>query len=118
MKVVAASRLRRAQEALLNARPYHDTLERVADSLLLAAPEATAPAENAKRAILIVVGASDRGLCGGYNAKLLRLPEEPAREPQSRGLEGKFFPICRKGVTNVWGARRRPSVAPASNGPR
>ena len=39
MKLVAAARLRRAQEALLNARPYHEALKRVADSLLLSAPD-------------------------------------------------------------------------------
>src|SRR5260370_2736777 len=101
MKLVAASRLRRAQEARRNARPYHDTLKRGAVSLLLSAPEATAPAENAKRAILIVVVASDRGLCGGYNANLLRLAEERAREAHSQGLEVKFFAIGRKGLAHL-----------------
>ena len=47
MKLVSAARLRRAQEALLNARPYHEALKRVADSLLGSAPDAMAPVENA-----------------------------------------------------------------------
>lgn len=118
MKLVAASRLRRAQEALLNARPYHDTLKRVADSLLLSAPEATAPAENAKRAILIVVVASDRGLCGGYNANLLRLAEERAREAQSQGLEVKFFAIGRKGLDHLRRAKAPLDGDRVNNAPR
>jgi F-type H+-transporting ATPase subunit gamma len=118
MKLVAASRLRRAQEALLNARPYHDTLKRVADSLLLSAPEATAPAENAKRAILIVVVASDRGLCGGYNANLLRLAEERAREAQSQGLEVKFFAVGRKGLDHLRRAKAPLDGDRVNNAPR
>src|ERR1700730_12131418 len=118
MKLVAASRLRRAQEALLNARPYHDTLKRVADSVLLSAPEATAPAENAKRAILIVVVASDRGLCGGYNANLLRLAEERAREAQSQGLEVKFFAVGRKGLDHLRRAKAPLDGDRVNNAPR
>ena len=49
MKLVAAARLRRAQEALLNARPYHEALERVADSLFATERAALGPAEDAKR---------------------------------------------------------------------
>jgi len=98
MKLVAASRLRRAQEALLSARPYHEALKRVADSLLASAPETIAPAENAKRAALLVVVASDRGLCGGYNANLLRMAEETGRRARNDGLEVKFFAVGRKAL--------------------
>src|SRR5215472_16441722 len=73
MKLISAARLRRAQEALLSARPYDEALKRLADSVLLTAPELTAPAENAAGRILIVVVTSDRGLAGGYNVNLLRL---------------------------------------------
>jgi F-type H+-transporting ATPase subunit gamma len=98
MKLVAAARLRRAQEALVNARPYHEALKRVSDSLLASAPETVAPAEDAKRAALIVVVASDRGLCGGYNANLLRMAEETARRVRGEGLEVKFFAVGRKAL--------------------
>jgi F-type H+-transporting ATPase subunit gamma len=98
MKLVAAARLRRAQEALVNARPYHEALKRVSDSLLASAPETAAPAEDAKRAALIVVVASDRGLCGGYNANLLRMAEETARRVRGEGLEVKFFAVGRKAL--------------------
>ncbi len=98
MKLVSAARLRRAQEALLNARPYHESLKRVADSLLGSAPDAAAPAENARRVALILVVASDRALCGGYNANLLRMAEETARKCAAEGLEAKFFAIGRKAL--------------------
>jgi F-type H+-transporting ATPase subunit gamma len=98
MKLVSAARLRRALEALLNARPYHETLKRVAGSLLGSAPEAMAPAENAQRVALILVVTSDRALCGGYNANLLRMAEETARTKAAEGLEPKFFAIGRKSL--------------------
>jgi len=98
MKLVSAARLRRAQEALLNARPYHESLKRVADSLLGSAPDAMAPAENAQRVALILVITSDRALCGGYNANLLRMAEETARRCAAAGLEPKFFAVGRKGL--------------------
>jgi F-type H+-transporting ATPase subunit gamma len=96
MKLVSAARLRRAQEALINARPYSEALERVANSLLVSAPDAAAPAENAARAKLIVAVASDRGLCGGYNANLLRLAEQVARQARGDGFEPRFFAVGRK----------------------
>lgn len=98
MKLVSAARLRRAQEALLNARPYHESLKRVSDSLLGSAPEAMAPVENARRTALILVVTSDRALCGGYNANLLRIAEETARKSAAEGLEVKFFAIGRKAL--------------------
>jgi F-type H+-transporting ATPase subunit gamma len=98
MKLISAARLRRAQEALLSARPYHEALKRIADSVLLTTPELAAPAENAAAKILIIVVASDRGLAGGYNVNLLRLAEHEARRGQSRGLEGEFFAIGRKAL--------------------
>jgi F-type H+-transporting ATPase subunit gamma len=98
MKLISAARLRRAQEALLSARPYHEALKRVADSVLRMAPELIAPAENAASRILIIVVASDRGLAGGYNVNLLRLAEQEARRGRSSGLEGEFFAIGRKAL--------------------
>jgi F-type H+-transporting ATPase subunit gamma len=98
MKLVSAARLRRAQEALLNARPYHEALKRVADSLLGSAPDAMAPAENARRVALILVITSDRALCGGYNANLLRMAEEVARRCAAEGIEARFFAVGRKAL--------------------
>ncbi|MBF6568256.1 MAG: ATP synthase F1 subunit gamma [Candidatus Binataceae bacterium] len=96
MKLVAAARLRRAQEALLAARPYHEALHRVAGSMLSAERAALAPAEDARPAGLILVIASDRGLCGGYNANLIRRAEEEARRLRAEHLEVNLFAVGRK----------------------
>jgi F-type H+-transporting ATPase subunit gamma len=98
MKLISAARLRRAQEALLSARPYHEALKRVADSLLLTAPLATAPAENAAARMLIIVVASDRGLSGGYSSNLLRIAEGEARRGHDGGQEALFFAVGRKAL--------------------
>ncbi|MBV8451036.1 MAG: ATP synthase F1 subunit gamma [Deltaproteobacteria bacterium] len=101
MKLISAARLRRAQEALLSARPYDEALKRVADSVLLTVPELIAPAENAAGRILIVVVTSDRGLAGGYNINLLRLADQEALHRRSRGLESEFFAIGRKALDHL-----------------
>jgi F-type H+-transporting ATPase subunit gamma len=98
MKLISAARLRRAQDALVSARPYHEALKRVADSLLLTAPSATAPAENAAPTMLVVVVASDRGLSGGYSSNLLRLAEQEARRGRGSGKEPQFFAVGRKAL--------------------
>jgi F-type H+-transporting ATPase subunit gamma len=98
MKLISAARLRRAQENLLNARPYHEALKRVADSVLSTAPEVIAPAENAARKALVIIVASDRGLAGGYNINLLRLAEQEARRGRSNGVEAEFFAVGRKAL--------------------
>jgi len=98
MKLVAAARLRRAQEALLAARPYSQALARVADSLLTSEGVNIAPPEGARKAALIAVIASDRGQCGGYNTNLLRAAEESLRAAQREGLAGGYFAVGKKAV--------------------
>ncbi len=109
MKLISAARLRRSQEALLSARPYHEALDRVADSVLGTAPELAAPAENAAATVLIIVVASDRGLAGGYNVNLLRLAEQEAHRRHSRGMAAEFFAIGRKSLDHF--RRTRQSLA-------
>src|ERR1700687_2503755 len=96
MKLVAAARLRRAQEALLNAAPYHEGLRAMAASVLNAESFVLAQPENAAPASLMIVVGSDRGQCGGYNANLIRKAEEEARRLASEGLEVKLFAVGRK----------------------
>ncbi|HVN88477.1 MAG TPA: ATP synthase F1 subunit gamma [Candidatus Binataceae bacterium] len=117
MKLVAAARLRRAQEALLNARPYHEALKRVADSLLLSAPEVAAPAENATRATLMIVISSDRGLCGGYNTNLIRAAETEMRRLRQEG-EVRLFGVGRKSVEHFRRSRQELDGERTNNSPR
>ena len=80
LKLVSAARLRRAQEALVNALPYSEALARVADSLLTSEGISVGPVEGAQKRSLLVVVASDRGLAGGYNSYLFRAAEAAQRE--------------------------------------
>ncbi len=101
MKLVAAARLRRAQEALQNASPYHQALVRVADSLFATERAALGPAEDAKREALVVVIGSDRGLCGGYNANIMRAAEDEARRAERDGMKVKFYAVGRKALDHL-----------------
>lgn len=101
MKLISAARLRRAQDALQSARPYHEALVRVADSLFATERAVLGPAENAKRQALVVVIASDRGLCGGYNANLMRTAEDEARRAAHDGMEVKFYAVGRKALDHL-----------------
>src|SRR5262245_14788462 len=99
MKMVAASRLRRAQERIQHARPFATEMHRVLDSLAsrvdqtehpLLDPRLT-PQANGK-ALLIVVSA-DRGLCGSFNTNVIKaattfILEDPARHV-ALGLVGR-----------------------------
>jgi F-type H+-transporting ATPase subunit gamma len=75
MKMVAAAKLRRAQTAILAMRPYAQKFRDVMRSFALRTREKAHPifnkVENIKRRALIVV-ASDRGLCGGYNTNIIK----------------------------------------------
>jgi F-type H+-transporting ATPase subunit gamma len=101
MKFVAAARLRRAQEALLSARPYHDTLARIAQNLFATERSALAAAEGAQPEVLITVIGSDRGLCGGYNANLIRKAEEEAARVRGQGIAVKFNVVGRKPLDSL-----------------
>jgi F-type H+-transporting ATPase subunit gamma len=118
MKLISAARLRRAQEALLSARPYHEALKRVADSVLKTVPELAAPPDNAAPKILIIVVASDRGLAGGYNVNLLRMAEQEARRRRSEGLQGEFFAIGRKALDHFRRTRQPLAGERINNIPR
>src|ERR1700691_2101075 len=118
MKLVAAARLRRAQEALLNARPYYEAYKRVSDSLLGSAPDALKPPEDAANVRLLVVITSDRGLCGGYNSNVIRMAEETMREAKAAGREVQLFTVGRKGLDHFRRIRANLVGDRVNNSPR
>jgi F-type H+-transporting ATPase subunit gamma len=118
MKLVSAARLRRAQEALNNARPYGVALARVADSLLTSEGVRLAPSAGAKPASLLIVVGSDRAQCGGYNSFVLKLAEETRREISSRGLEAAIFPVGRKPTDHYRRANIKTAGSMVDNTPR
>ncbi len=102
MKVVAASRLRRAQDQAEAARPYAQRMERVLASLaarmagLPSAPPLLVGTGN-DATHLIVVATSDRGLAGGFNASILREARRRVRELDAAGKRVLILTIGRKG---------------------
>jgi F-type H+-transporting ATPase subunit gamma len=101
MKMVAASRLRRAQEQAEAARPYSARMERMLASLagnlrgMANAPRLLA-GTGEERTHLLVVAGSDRGLAGGFNASILRETRRTVRALVADGKEVKLLTIGRK----------------------
>jgi len=77
MKMVSAAKLRRAQEAALLARPYADKMNEILINLSARVSRSAHPllAIREEKRIQLVLVTSDRGLCGGYNANLVRAAE-------------------------------------------
>lgn len=82
MKMVAASRFRRAQERILGARPYHRQLVRVMQGLASRVDDASHPLfaqrdlERPGAKVLLVVITADKGLCGAFNTNLIKLASQ------------------------------------------
>ena len=102
MKMVAAAKLRRAQEQAEASRPYAQRMDRMLGSLAAAAAgQAGAPkllaGSGSDQTHLILVATADRGLCGGFNSSIVREARNLARELMDQGKTVKFFCIGRKG---------------------
>ena len=102
MKVVAASRLRRAQEQAEAARPYAQRMERVLGSLaarMVGLPNAPPLLVGTGRdqTHLLVVATSDRGLAGGFNASILREARRRIRDIEAAGGKIMILTVGRKG---------------------
>ena len=82
MKVVAASRLRRSQERIFNARPYARQMLALLESVAARLDQQQHPllARRPERKILQVVVTADRGLCGAFNANVIRTSQNYIRD--------------------------------------
>ena len=102
MKMVAASKLRRAQEQAEAGRPYADRMERMLTGLAAVAsvagqgPKLMAGTGKSDVHLLLVI-TSDRGLAGAFNATVVREARRQIRELQGRGKTVKLFTVGRKG---------------------
>ncbi len=97
MKMVAAARLRRAQENILNARPYSKKIAEVLQHLLSSEKNFNNPffTEREIKKVAVVVVTSDRGLCGSFNMSVIRTVEEIAKGALSLfNNEGNLFLYC------------------------
>ncbi len=105
MKMVAAAKLRRAQEQAEAARPYAERMERMLGSLaasVAANPESAPPmlgGTGKDDTHLIVMISSDRGLCGGFNSNLVRQANKMVAEMEAAGKTVKLIVVGRKGVS-------------------
>ena len=101
MEMVAASKMRRAQERMRMARPYGEKIRNVAAHMSEANPEYRHPfliqRDTVKRIGIIVITA-DKGLCGGLNTNVLRLALTQIREWQAEGEEIEACAIGTKGL--------------------
>lgn len=98
MEMVAASKMRKAQEAMAATRPYAERIRDVIGHLAKARPEyknAYMEEREPKRVAFIIIS-TDRGLCGGLNAGLFRVIAQAAREWRQKNVEISFCLIGRK----------------------
>jgi F-type H+-transporting ATPase subunit gamma len=112
MKMVAAAKLKRTQDRILAARPYALKMREAIRGLSRRINRDVHPLlkRREERRIVIVVVTSDRGLCGAFNANVLRTAQHALQEFQSRGAEVEVAVIGRKGRDffrrRAWKVRR------------
>ncbi|KAI7746793.1 hypothetical protein M8C21_007700 [Ambrosia artemisiifolia] len=101
MKLVAAAKVRRAQEAVVNARPFSETLVEVLYSIneQLQTEDVDVPLTNVRpvKKVALVVVTGDRGLCGGFNNFILKKAEARIRELKTLGLDYVVISVGKKG---------------------
>ena len=101
MQMVAAAKLRRAQEAAEAARPYSERMAAVLANIAGAVDAVDAPplmtGTGKDDVHLLVVATAERGLCGGFNSQIARLAREHARKLLAEGKTVKIITVGKKG---------------------
>ena len=101
MQMVAAAKLRKAQEAAEQARPYADKMSLVmnkitsSDNVSSSSPLLTGNGNN--NIHLIIIATSERGLCGAFNSSIVRLAKNHINKLKSEGFQIKILTIGKKG---------------------
>ncbi len=101
MEMVAASKMRKAQDRMRAARPYSDKIGNIAANLSKANPEYQHPfmvSNGQAKAVGFVVVTTDKGLCGGLNTNLLRAVTTKLKDLESTGLKPEVVAIGNKGL--------------------
>ncbi|EFA71626.1 H+-transporting two-sector ATPase, gamma subunit [Raphidiopsis brookii D9] len=100
MRLVAAARVRRAQEQVIATRPFADRLAQVLYGLQtrLKFEDVDLPLLKKRevKSVGLLVVSGDRGLCGGYNSNVIRRAENRAKELKAEGLDVTFVIVGRK----------------------
>ena len=102
MKMVAAAKLRRAQEQATAARPYAEAMDKILASLGASFQGATGgprllAGTGSDQVHLVIVATGDRGLCGGFNSTIVREARRQIRALLNEGKTVKIFCVGRKG---------------------
>ena len=101
MKMVAAAKLRRAQEQATAARPYAEAMDKILASLGASFKGGTGPrllaGTGSDKVHLVIVATGDRGLCGGFNSTIVREARRTIRALVAEGKTVKIFCVGRKG---------------------
>lgn len=101
MKLVAAAKVRRAQEAVVNGRPFSETLVEVLYSIneQLQTEDVDVPLTKNRpvKKVALVVVTGDRGLCGGFNNAILKKAEQRISELKGLGVEYTVVSVGKKG---------------------
>jgi len=101
MEMVAASKMRRAQDRMVASRPYAEKIRDVVSHLVHANPEyrhSFMASERDRRRIGYIVVSSDRGLCGGLNNNLFRILIREIKAQRDKGVEADFCTIGTKAL--------------------
>jgi F-type H+-transporting ATPase subunit gamma len=102
MEMVAASKMRKAQDRMRAARPYSDKIRNIAANLATANPEYTHPflvqAKDGAKAVGFIVVTTDKGLCGGLNTNVLRMVTSKMRAIEADGNKIEAVAIGNKGL--------------------
>jgi F-type H+-transporting ATPase subunit gamma len=103
MKLVAAAKVRRAQDAVLATRPFSETLQSVFGGLInRLGPEATdlpLLTQREVNKVTLVVITGDRGLCGGYNSFMIKKAEARYKELEAQGINVDMITIGKKAIS-------------------
>ena len=119
MELIAASRIVRSQQRVLAARPYSEQILNVLHHLSTGGAGSASPllqpvVDADVRAIAYVVVAGDRGLCGGYNANVIRAAESSMKREKAAGREIVLITVGKK--VEAYFKFRRYEIAAAVNG--
>jgi F-type H+-transporting ATPase subunit gamma len=118
MRLVAAAKVRRAQEQVTATRPFADRLAEVlyglAERLQFESQDLPLLKKREVRTVGLLVVSGDRGLCGGYNGNIIRYAENRAKEIKAEGLNYKFVLVGRK-ATQYFQRRDQPIDATYTN---
>jgi len=102
MKLVAAAKVRRAQDAVLATRPFSETLQSVFGGLIqrLGGEAIDLPllTQREVKKVTLCVITGDRGLCGGYNSMMIKKAEARFKELEASGIECDMVLIGKKGI--------------------